>query len=103
MTKKVGNKFNKVDLVNYIAKEGGLTKTSASEMLDACLAGLVSLVGDMNSGDKLTLIGYGSVEVVERAERKCKNPRTKEEMVIPAKTAVKIKAGKAFQELVADK
>lgn len=52
----------------------------------------------LKAGDELNIIGWGKFEVVEKAERVGRNPKTGEEIVIPAKKTVKFKAGKTLVE-----
>lgn len=52
------------------------------------------------AGEKVSLVGFGSFEVVERAERQGRNPKTGEAMTIAASKAPKFKAGKAFKDAV---
>lgn len=54
----------------------------------------------LTSGDRVQLVGFGTFETVERVERKGHNPKTKEEITIPASTSVKFKAGKALKDAV---
>jgi Bacterial DNA-binding protein. len=54
----------------------------------------------LKQGDKVQLVGFGTFEVRERAERKGRNPQTKEEITIPASKAPVFKAGKALKDLV---
>lgn len=51
-------------------------------------------------GEKVQIVGFGTFEVRERGEKKCKNPRTGEEMITPAKKAPVFKAGKALKDAV---
>ena len=62
---------------------------------------VIGVVSDaLTSGDRVQLIGFGTFETVERSERKGHNPKTKEEITIPASTSVKFKAGKALKDAV---
>ena len=56
----------------------------------------------LKSGDKVQLIGFGSFEVKERAERIGRNPRTKETIKIPAAKIPQFKAGKAFKDAISE-
>ncbi len=82
--------MNKSDLVNAIVKEAGMAKADAKKALDATL----EAVGEaLKNNEKIAIAGFGTFEVVGRPERKGINPRTKEAITIPAKKAVKFKAG----------
>ena len=52
------------------------------------------------AGEKVQLVGFGTFEVIERAERQGRNPKTGEAMTIAASKAPKFKAGKAFKDAV---
>ena len=54
----------------------------------------------MKKGEKIQLVGFGTFEVSERAERTGRNPQSGKEMVIPASKAPKFKAGKALKDMV---
>ena len=82
--------MNKADLINAIAEVSGLSKADSKKALDA----FVSVVSKtLKEGDKISLVGFGTFSVSERAERTGVNPSTKETMTIPAKKVVKFKAG----------
>ena len=89
--------MNKTDLVNAVAEKTGLSKVKAAEAVD----GIISVIGDsLKRGDKVSLVGFGTFEVVKRAERKGRNPQTGQEITIPAKNVVRFKAGKKLKDLV---
>jgi DNA-binding protein HU-beta len=65
------------------------------------LDGFISAVsGALATGDKITLVGFGTFSVGERAAREGRNPRTGEKIKIPASKTVRFKAGKALSEKV---
>ena len=82
--------MNKTELVNAIAKKANLTKVDAKNALDAALE---AIAGALESGDKVTLIGFGTFSISEKGERTGINPRTKETINIPARKVVKFKPG----------
>ena len=89
--------MTKVELVGKIASEDGITKSQAEKALD----GFVSAVSDaLAAGDKITLVGFGTFSVGERAQREGHNPRTGEKIKIPASKVVKFKAGKTLSEKI---
>jgi DNA-binding protein HU-beta len=89
--------MNKTELIDAIAAESGLTKKDSKEALDA----LISVVtGTLKKGDNVSLVGFGSLSVVNRAARTGKNPQTGKAIQIPAKKAVKFKEGKELSESV---
>lgn len=89
--------MNKAELIAEMAKNSGLTKKNSELALDAFLKS----VGEaMEKKEKVVLVGFGTFEVRERAERIGRNPRTKEEIKIPATVVPAFKAGKGLKELV---
>ena len=58
------------------------------------------VVEELQKGEKIQLVGFGTFEVSERAARTGRNPQTGAEMPIPASKAPKFKAGKAFKDLL---
>ena len=92
--------MNKSELIAAIATKTGETKKDAEATLNA----FVNVVSEtLAKGDKVQLVGFGSFEVRKRAARKGRNPRTKEEIKIPASKAPVFKAGKALKDLVNNK
>ena len=83
--------MNKGQLISKIAEDAGLTKVQATAALDAVVDGVT---GTLKSGDKLTLVGFGTFSISARAARKGRNPQTGAEINIAAKNVVKFKAGK---------
>lgn len=82
-------------LVNYIAEETGLTKADATRALDAAMSGIVE---GLKSEGKVTLTGFCTFATQHKEARKGRNPRTGEEVTIPARTAVTIKAGAKLKD-----
>lgn len=89
--------MNKGQLISKIAEDAGLTKVQATAALDAVVDGVT---GTLKSGDKLTLVGFGTFSISARAARKGRNPQTGAEINIAAKNVVKFKAGKELTEKV---
>lgn len=89
--------MNKVELVAAMAENAGLSKKDAEKALNAFIE---SVEGAVKSGDKVSLIGFGTFETRERAERTGKNPRTGEALKIAACKVPAFKAGKAFKDMV---
>ena len=82
--------MNKGELVEKVAKECGLGKATAEQVL----AGVLGAITDaITAGEKVTLLGFGTFSVSERAAREGRNPQTGATMNIPAKKVVKFKAG----------
>jgi len=89
--------MNKTDLINSIAAKSGLNKKNSEAALNAFIS---SVEEALAQGDKVVLVGFGTFEVRERAERKGRNPQTKEEITIPASKAPVFKAGKGLKDKV---
>ncbi len=89
--------MNKTELVNAIAAKSGLSKVDAKKALDAT----IEAMGDaLAAGDKIALVGFGTFSVVEKGERTGINPRTKENITIAARKAVKFKHGAELHEKI---
>lgn len=82
--------MNKTELVNAIAAAAKLKKADAKAALEATIAAIAEALA---KGDKVSLIGFGTFGVVEKAAREGIVPRTGEKIQIPAKKVVKFKAG----------
>ena len=89
--------MNRSELISSIADKTGLTKKDSEKALAAFIA---SVEEQLQKGDKVQLVGFGTFEISERAARTGKNPQTGEEIKIAASKAPKFKAGKALKELV---
>lgn len=83
--------MNKGDLVNKIADDANITKAQANDALGATLT---AISHGLKAGDKITLIGFGTFSVSQRAARTGRNPSTGKEIKIAAKNVVKFKPGK---------
>ena len=89
--------MNKTQLIDAIAEDAGITKSAAKLALESFLKN----VGEtLTKGDKISLVGFGSWSVSERAEREGRNPQTGETMTIAASKAPKFKAGKALKDAI---
>lgn len=89
--------MNKVQLVEAIAKQTGLSKKDAEAALKATFG---SIQKALVKGDKVQLVGFGTFETAKRPARKGRNPKTGEEMKIKACKAPKFKPGKALKDAV---
>ena len=89
--------MNKTELVSAMAEQAGISKKDAEKALKA----FTDVVADeLEKGEKVQLVGFGTFEVVERPEREGRNPQTKKPMTIPASKAPKFKPGKPLKDLV---
>ena len=88
---------NKTELVAAIAAETGQSQVTVNAVLEALFQQLAT---NAANGTKVTIPGWLSVEQTERAARVGRNPRTKEEIQIPASKGVKISAGSKLKNAV---
>lgn len=89
--------MNKTELTNAVAAKTGLTKTDAKKAVEATLDAIAEALA---AGDKVALVGFGTFSVVEKGERTGINPRTKENITIAARKAVKFKHGAELHEKI---
>jgi len=90
--------MNKAELIDQIAKDAGITKSQANEALDSFTD---AVIGTLKKGDKVTLIGFGTFSVTERAARNGRNPQTGAIIKIKARKTPKFKAGTDFSNKIA--
>lgn len=89
--------MNKSELIAGMAAKSGLSQKDCEAALGAAL----EVVGDaLKAGDKVQLVGFGTFEVKERAARIGRNPKTKEEIQIPASKSATFKPGKSLKEAI---
>ncbi len=89
--------MNKSELISAIAERANLTKADSARALD----GMISAITEsLKNAEPVTLIGFGTFEVRERAARSGRNPRTGEAIDIKASKNPAFKAGKALKEAV---
>lgn len=87
--------MNKMELVAVIAEEAGLTKAQAEKALAAFTGAVEKAV---KSGDKVTLVGFGTFSATTRAARIGRNPQTGKEIKIEAKTSGKFSPGSSLKD-----
>ena len=92
--------MNKTELIAKMAEKSGLTKKAAEDALNAFTD---SVTEALQNDDKIQLVGFGTFEVVSRAERTCRNPKTGEAMTIAATKAARFKPGKLLKDSVNNK
>lgn len=89
--------MNKTELITAMAEKAEISKKDAEKALTA----FTNVVADtLVDGDKVAITGFGTFEVVERAERQGRNPATGEAITIAASKSPKFKAGKALKDAV---
>ena len=89
--------MNKAELIEVAAKEADLSKAAAGKALDAAMAAIVKSV---SKGDNVTLVGFGTFSVGERAARVGRNPQTGAEIQIAASKQPKFSAGSKLKDAV---
>lgn len=87
--------MNKSELIDAIAGHAGLTKADAGKALDGMIA---AIEGALKAGDSVTLVGFGTFSVKERAARSGRNPKTGATIEIPASKVPGFKAGKNLKD-----
>ncbi len=89
--------MNKTDLINAIAEKANLNKNDARNALDATIE---TIVNALETGDKVSILGFGTFSITEKSERTGINPRTKEVITIAARKTVKFKPGSEISDRV---
>ncbi len=89
--------MNKSQLAEAAADRSGLSRGEAAKALDAVLD---SITNALQNGEKVSLTGFGTFEVRDRAARTARNPQTGQEMQVAASKAPAFKAGKGFKDAV---
>ena len=89
--------MNKNDLISSVAESSGLTKADAGRAVDGVFDSFASALA---SGDDVRIVGFGSFSVANRAASTGRNPRTGEEIQIPASKQPKFKAGAPLKSAV---
>jgi DNA-binding protein HU-beta len=90
--------MNKSELIDAIAQQSGLSKTDAGKALDATIN---SITDALKADDTVTLVGFGTFGVKERAARTGRNPQTGETLEIKASKVPSFKAGKGLKDAIA--
>ncbi len=89
--------MNKSELIEAIAASADISKAAASRALDAMVE---SVTESLKQGDTVSLVGFGTFSVKERAARTGRNPQTGEPIQISAAKVPAFKAGKALKDAV---
>lgn len=90
--------MNKNELAVKMAEDSGATKADALRIVDSILE--VASEELNNKDGKLTLVGFGTFKTIIKKQKKGRNPRTGDSIVIPQKRVVKFVPGKKLKELV---
>ena len=89
--------MNKGGLVEAVSGKVGVTKKETNNVVDAITS---AITDSLAREEKVTLVGFGTFQVMERKARKGVNPQTGEAITIPAKKVAKFKPGKSLREAV---
>jgi DNA-binding protein HU-beta len=89
--------MNKTELVDAMAESADISKAAAGRALEGMID---AITGALKSGDQVTVVGFGSFMVKERAARIGRNPQTGAEIKIKASKNPSFKAGKALKDAV---
>jgi len=89
--------MTKMELVEAVAKTAGVTKTESQRVVDAVIE---SISKALERGEKVTVTGFGTFEVRQRAARMGRNPQTGETIQIPAQRTPAFRSGKSLKDAV---
>lgn len=89
--------MNKTEFISAVAAKGELDKKAAEKAVNAVFGAVEDA---LKAGEKIQLVGFGTFEVKERAEKQGRNPKTGEAMTIAASKVPSFKAGKALKDAV---
>jgi DNA-binding protein HU-beta len=89
--------MNKTTFIAKVAEKGGLDRKQADKAIEAVIE---TIADALKAGDKVQLMGFGTFEVKERAERTGRNPSTGETIKIAASKVPVFKAGKTLKESI---
>ena len=89
--------MNKSEMIDMVAEASDISKAAAGRAVDAVFDGITA---SMKNGNSVTLVGFGTFSVGDRAARSGRNPRTGETIQIAAAKTPKFKAGKALKDAV---
>ena len=89
--------MNKAELIDAVAEAADLSKASAGRSVDAAID---AITNSLKQGDNVTIVGFGTFSVRDRAARIGRNPRTGEEIQIKASKVPGFKAGKALKDAI---
>lgn len=90
--------MNKAELITAVAEKANLSKKDSEKAVNAALE---TITATLETGEKVQLVGFGVFDVKERGVRMGRNPKTKEEIEIPASRVPQFKAGKALKDAIA--
>jgi DNA-binding protein HU-beta len=89
--------FGKTQLVDKVAESAGVSKKTAGGVIDSVFSGIMNA---LDAEGAVSIIGFGTFKVVDRAARSGRNPGTGAAITIPAHKAVRFSVGKKLKEMV---
>lgn len=89
--------MTKAELIKSVSEKAGITKVDAAKAVDAMIK---SILESLKKGEKVTLVGFGNFYVSKRKARTGRNPKTGQQIKIPAAKVPKFSAGKALKEAI---
>ncbi len=89
--------MNKKELIAIVKETKGLKVAEAEELVNLVIGAIEE---KLVAKEEVSLFGFGTLKTVERAERECLNPQTKQKMIVPAKKTVTFKAAKGLKDKV---
>lgn len=89
--------MNKPELVSAVAEKAKITKKEAAAAIDALFE---VIANSMKSGEKVQFVGFGTFDIHTRNARKCRNPHTGEEIMVPASKVPVFRSGRPLKEAV---
>ena len=89
--------MNKNELITAMSEKANMSKVDTEKALKAFID---TVTEELKNGGKVQLVGFGTFEVAERAERQGRNPKTGEAITIPASKSPKFKAGRSLKDIV---
>lgn len=89
--------MNKAELITQISEDAGISKAQANEAIDSFTG---AVIATLRKGDTVTLVGFGTFSVSQRAARAGRNPQTGEALKIKAAKVPKFKPGKDFKDKI---
>jgi DNA-binding protein HU-beta len=93
----VGQSMNKQDMIEWVHGKIGGTKVQAEEVVNGLLD---AIVGTLKKGEEVSIAGLGIFSVKPRAARMARNPKTGEQVSVPATKVPKFRAAKALKDAV---
>ena len=89
--------MNKTELIDAMADSADISKAAAGRALDGMIE---AITGALKSGDQVSVVGFGSFSVRERAARTGRNPQTGGQVKIPAANVARFKVGKGLKDKI---